>query len=189
MTDADLLAYPATPDLAEPDPDVDSTPWEIDGDRTATWALRKLSVEQREVERIEAVYHDERARLDAWLDAALTRPLHRKEFFESKLIGYRLRLEDAAADRGEELPRTYRLPGGSLVVRAGRARRVVADEATVVEWATRNAPEAVRRSVLVSKLPGEQVDGRLVTDDGEPVPGVTIETSDPSYSVTLDGAQ
>lgn len=94
----------------------------------------------------------------------------------------------ALAVRRQGGPKTLRYPSGVIETRAGRDRIVVTDEAALLAWAKVNAPDAVKvvESVLVSKLPGEIVDGRLVLGEtSEIVPGVQIQSGANYASATV----
>lgn len=156
--------------------------WEIDGDNTATWALRKLAQQRDELDRIDAAADAEIARIKAWQEDA-KRPVERAAaFFEGKLISYRRRLEAA----NPKLPKTYKLPAGDIAVRAGRPSVKVTDETAFVAWAIDNAPDALSYRPKVSALKDmdRADDGHLVEPEtGELVPGVVEVTADPTYSV------
>lgn len=175
------------------DPHVPAEPearerWAIDGDATATWALRRLAAARAELARIEDRHADERNRLDRWATDASRGPLHDAEFFTGKLIDYRRQLE--AAD--PKLRATYPLPGGSVKRRKGSQQVEVTDEASFVEWATANAPRllavapskaAIREALVVT----DEETGILVDPaTGEQVPGVTRPRGADTYSVTTE---
>lgn len=177
------------------DPHVPADPearerWTIDGEATATWALRRLAAARAELARIEDRFADERDRLDRWATDASRGPLHDADFFTDKLIEYRRQLE--AAD--PKLRATYPLPGGALKRRKGSQSVEVTDEASFVEWATTNAPRlltvapskaAIREDLVVA----DEETGALVDPTtGEQVPGVTRSRGADTYSVTTEQA-
>lgn len=182
LTDHLLADGPA---LEEPD---QREAFRIDGDRLANWALGKLAAAQAEDDRLRQLAEAERARVTEWEDDARRAVRHDIDFFTGKLIDYRRQLE---AD-DPKLPRTYKLPGGSITVRAGRDRLTVTDEAALVEWALEH-PEmgALSMKPLTSKLadlprvvfedegPGCVID----TTTGAAIPGVVVTPGQPTYGV------
>lgn len=174
------------PDIGE-DFDGDAQPWQVTDDGAAGWALRKIRQANRELERLEEVADLEVAAIRRWHDEASGPPANVVRFFESKLVDYRRRLEAENPD----LARTYKLPGGDLTRRAGRARTTVFDEAAFTAWALQVAPEAVALKPLTSPITKS---ARFKTTDtghvvdlhtGEMVPGVVVTVSDDTYGVKV----
>lgn len=185
----DWYEIQATATLAEAlaaDRDDLSTPearqaWSIDGDNSAVWALRKLAAQRAEIARIDRDADAEILRIKEWAEEAKRGPERAASFFEAKLIDYRRRLE--AAD--PKLPKTYKLPAGTIAVRAGSKSVKVTDKAAFVEWAADNRLDALTLTPRVSGLADlpRTGDGELVGAEGEVVPGVIEVTGDPTYTV------
>lgn len=136
--------------------------WTIPDSEAANWAFRKLAHAQEELARIKADAAAEIARIQAWADDA-SRPLESDAaWFTGRLIEYRRRLEDA----DPTLPKTYRLPFGSITRRKLPDKTVVTDKAAAIAWAQEHAPDAVKLDLLVSQLPDAD------PETGELVPGV-----------------
>lgn len=163
--------------------------WQVDGDKTAIWALRKLADAEREVRRCTELHADERERIDEWLDHATRSPLRTIEFMRAALIDYRHRLEDEKPD----LPPTYKLPHGTITRRSQPMRVVIDDLGEFCDWALANdrnllkftpakTPLATYRHTLGDD-PGES---KLATEDGEPIPGVRIVRPEPVYDAKAD---
>lgn len=181
------------PDLADvllalPDgPPLNRETWQIDSDGAASWALRKMGAALAEVARCKQLADDEITRVKAWLDTATIGPQHDADFFESRLIDYRFRLEDANPD----LPKTYRVPGGRIARRKLPDRVEVVDEQALIGWALTSGADVIRITASVSALkkvaaptdPDAEKCG-LVTGDGEQVPGVVHVLGDDRYSAT-----
>lgn len=156
--------------------------WQIDGDKTAMWAIGKIhdATEERDRIRRNAQHQIEQIQAKALRDeTGSTRTI---EFMTGKLIAYRRQLEQ----ENPRLPKTYRLANGDLCVRAGRPSVKVIDESAFVDWASDNRPSALTYKPKVSALKDldRADDGHLVDPEtGEIIPGVVEITADPSYSV------
>lgn len=166
----------------------DASTWNgITDDTTAQWAITKLAGYHRELARLRsnAQAEIERIQTKALDDEA---PVRAKiEHWTTELVGYRHRLEDA----DPLLPKTYKLPGGNLLRRAGRKSTVVDNVAEFVAWALDHAPAAIKYEPQVSVLtPAHGFrrldDGCIVDADGEQVPGVQIVTGPDTYKVDLN---
>lgn len=156
----------------------------ITDDTLAQWALGKLAAYTTERDRIRRNAQAEVERIQAKA-LADEKPITDKiDHWTQELTGYHRRLFDADPKR-----KTYKLPGGNLVRRSGRASTKVTDPAVFVEWAIKAAPAALNISPLVSVLTPShgfiRTDEGIVTADGEAVPGVEIVTADDTYSVSL----
>lgn len=169
--------------LTEPETDDERERWVCDNDRKAAWHLRRIAEHEAEVARINAVAEADIAAVRQWADDA-TRPAKSSiDFHRGSLIAYRYRLEDEGT-----IPATYKLPGGNLVRRKGRDSVKVTDPDAFLDWAEVNETTAVKRSPLVTPLKDggyEHVDGRVVTADGEVVPGVEVVTGEDTVSVKV----
>ncbi len=158
--------------------------WRIDGDRTATWALRKIREAEAELDRIDQLARDEHQRIADWATEAMHGPCRTIAFFTGHLVRYRRDLE---ADN-PKLPATYKLPDGNLTRRASPVRVIVDDEQAFLEWAGHHAPQLVKRTALPGELrqwrhtvgaePGES---DISDDTGERVPGVHVRRDEPRY--------
>lgn len=151
--------------------------WSITSDEEADWALRKQSAAEREISRIRRMAQTEIDRIQAWAADAEAGPEHDRAFFAGKLTEYRMACEQA----NPKLPKTYKLPSGTLSVRAGRDSVKVIDEAAFLAWAEQSCPEAIKRTALTSPL--DKVNGQALYG-GEPVPGVEVVTSPAKYQST-----
>lgn len=172
--------------LNEDAPDLGESPetYRIGGDKEATWALRKIAQAEAEIARIRQQAIAETTRINEWGAAAERGPQSTVDFFTGKLIEYRRLLEDA----NPHLPQTYKVVGGRIARRKGRASTKVTEPDLFVKWAQQNAPDAVKVTPLVSALASwKRTDaGELVSPDGETVPGVQEVRSDDVYQVKAE---
>lgn len=126
--------------------------WEIDGPRTAEWAMRRLVELKAEARAIAEQAEDWRAPIDAWERDGLARFAQRIQFFEGHLERYGV--EQRIAKPKEA---TIRLPSGTISTRKPSAPVVsVADEEALVNflgaWLDSEAFEAVVKKVETVRL-------------------------------------
>jgi len=212
MSSSDELAehlasdYPDPPPIDTPERDS----WQIDGDRQATWALRKLGGYVAEQARLQALADEERQRVEDWLADSTSGLRSQVQFFQDHLVGYLHRL----LDENPELPKTYKLPTGKLSRRKG-ADRIVVDEQEpdrFVEWALANdrrdlltirpSASAMKAEIGDWQIPSVELDAKggtlpsqygsthpIVTAEGEIVPGISYEVGSESMSAKPEEAQ
>jgi hypothetical protein len=155
--------------------------WTIDDDDAAGWALRKLAAAQAERDRIKRVAQAELARIETWAADADRQVQHDVDFFTARLVEYRRMLEH----NNPSLPLTYKLPGGSLTRRKAPEVVVIESPDEFTSWALDNAPDALdyKPKKTVIKEWHRRDDGQVVSPDGEPVPGVSVQRGDDRYDV------
>lgn len=174
--------------------DPDSTPFRVDDDTKAAWAMRKLTEAQRELDRIRAAYRAEAVRLSEEL-ADVSGPRSADvDLFTSMLTDYLRQRHDA----DPTVPQTYALPGGKVTRRKAKQTVQVTDPDLFVGWALDNDAAALKMVPQVSRLtvafgyaapkvgPGETAP--LASTAGEIVPGVMVVRGDDTYGVTLTTA-
>lgn len=185
------------------------TPWRIENDHVATWALRKLAAAEAEQARVKELAMAEIQRIEEWEAKELRRPTRDADFFRGHLAAY-WRREMAAVlepliEKGmtpeeawEQVRKKSRsLPTGKLVARRTPAGVEVVDEEQFVRWAQENGYEGLLRAKpaldAIKKLP--VVDGEVVIHgptlpDTEPdawtVPGVKVKPTEFRYEAKPD---
>jgi hypothetical protein len=174
-------------DDAEVD-EVQAEGWEPRDDFGVERALRFLDHLAREYGEVRARAEAWHAEITAWERLALARVQGPAERVSVALEVF------ALAQRRATGSKSFSYPSGVLETRKGRDKVTVVDEAALLVWARRECPAAVKvvESVLVSKLPEHAVvDGRMVLDGGEVVPGVSVTSGDlyVSASVKLTSAR
>lgn len=162
---------------------------------TATWAFAKMADARSTLEGIRRQASEWRERIAAWeLDAS--RPfIATIDFFTERLEQWAL-AERAASPlnaKGEPTVKTVSTPLGKVATRKGTTALAVTDEDALVAWLAEHMPEAVKTvsKPLLPEISKRTVPvrdegavyGKLVTPDGEVVPGIWIEYSDPVASV------
>lgn len=148
---------------------------------TAGWALRKLAKLRTQIDANDLQARDYLQKVHGWL-TDVNKPLHGDvDYFEFLLADWinHLRLQDPAC-------KSVKLPDGVIATRTTAGKVEIEDEDEFIAWAQEQCPQLVRVSTEISraelnKLPRHGQE--LVTDDGVPVPGVTI--GPPTVSVTV----
>lgn len=170
--------------LTEPTTDEERERWVCDNDRKAAWHLRRIAEHEAEVARIKAVADEDIAAVRQWADDAARPEQSSIDFHRGSLIAYRYRLEDEG-----KVPATYKLPGGNIVRRKGRESYQVTDPDAFLDWARVNETTAISEKPLVTPIksaPYRAVDGQVVTEEGEVVPGVEVVTGEDTVSVKVN---
>lgn len=151
-------------------------------DGSAAWAMRKLKALRTRQANNTAIADDEIRRIGEWLDE-VNRPLHiDAAFFEGLLVEY----ARECRDNPEDGRKTLKLPTGTVTSRSGQPRWTV-DPDLFLPWARSNAPDMIRikeEPVMALLKPMGSVDGRCVTEDGELIPGVSVEETEMSFKVS-----
>jgi len=179
--------HPApTPDLDEwmadaiPEPPTGDAAFTIDDDAKATWAFRKRRGHAAELDRLRGLASTERAKIDAWEADATSGLVSRLEWFDGMLEGYyrHLQLDDP------DVPKSYRVPGGTIGRRKLPDTLEVTGEDEAVLWALTNRPDltvtrlakpAAKKVLEAIDLAGASPGARLELvdpDTGEVVPGL-----------------
>lgn len=157
----------------------------IEDDATAEWALKKISAAVEEYDRLEQIYNDERARLDALLDKAAARLDSKTAYLKGLLQRYFETVPHEVSKAGTE---TYRLLSGKLVQKRGGYKATVSDDA-LVDWCERTGRGEY---IKTTKKPAwgelkKALDfteaGAVVKDTGELVDGVDLEYVDGSFEI------
>jgi phage host-nuclease inhibitor protein Gam len=186
-------------DIGEPDPwddDLeDEGPWRVETDAEADRQLRKLARALREIERITENANRETARINDAKKSAVKTLTDQADICRARLVDYRRRLE--LNDR--DLPKTYKLPQGTITRHAGSLSVSVLDEQEFADWALQNDPSLLSMSpskteiakkaapgvvkVLKSAASGSDTgaSSHLVTEDGERVPGIELAVGPDKY--------
>jgi hypothetical protein len=171
--------------------------WDITDDGRADWALEQIKAAQDEIARVKALAQAKRDQVNQFEQDACAGPENTIEFFTGLLIRYRRELEV----QNPKLPKTYRLPAGNVVRRAGSVSVEVTDLDEFVLWAQDNEPEALEIKPKVSQLRSkpyqaswdswkktaseleEVVLAPVVSPYGEAVPGVRLRVNPDRYGV------
>lgn len=184
-----MTTYPETTEHLDEMTEDQRERFTITDDRAAAWAMRKLrGIRAKQAENSQ-VYVDEIARLDRWL-SEVNAPLDRSaSYFESILSDYAARCRDDEQDGRK----TISLPTGKISTRTLQPKWSV-DPETFMQWARTAHPDLIRvkeepdLSRIKDALDVHPASSGLIalSQDGEVVPGITIEPSQVSITVTPD---
>lgn len=145
--------------------------FEIDDYDKADWAVRRISTAQRKIEERTMNIKHLKEMLDERLKELNAGDLRDVGFLQEKLEPF----------AQQEIARQYKKKSintlsGSCGVRDGGKRVVVQDEEELLTWCECNCPEAIKKSILVSRLNKEEV------TKGE-IPGAGISFNKPTFWV------
>lgn len=157
--------------------------WVCSTDEAADWAIRKIQFARREKERWENFYQDQLARITTKYDTTIA-------FFESKLRGFlRMRSDEGMTTSTKTILAKYKLPTGSLELKAGTYEYIKDDEA-LVDWLKKAKMEEFVQTIYkpdwagLKKTVTVMPDGKIAIDEtGEIVDGVTAQKKPDSFVV------
>lgn len=142
----------------------------VTDDQKAEWALEKIREKKAELEMWKAHYADLFAQIEKTINSDITH-------FENLLEAYFRSQMDAGFVKYAKKSASYKLPTGKLVLKEQEPEFEHNDD-DLVPWLEQNAPEfvKVKKTADWSALKKTLViDGtRMITEDAEVVPGVTV---------------
>lgn len=173
-------------------------------DSLVEWVLQKILTYDSRAAAAEATLDRAGATREAMIDAAMNLLREDAEFVrneavianaksmreeaEKKAEFFRARYSDdlgryAAANLGTSKTRTLKTTFGAISLRTVPAKLTVSDEASFIEWASRECPEAVKRTPLISKVGAAFKDAMLANPEAAQKVGLAIEPE--STTVTI----
>lgn len=150
----------------------------IDSDAKAEWALKKISEARADRDRWIAWYQDKITEIKAQTD-------YNTANLEAMLAQY----FDTVPHKKTKTQESYTLPGGKLIVKTQNPE-YKRDDATVIAWLKGNGGESyikVEEKLDWATLKGDTnaVGGKIVTMDGEIVPGIEVIDREPKFVVEV----
>lgn len=163
--------------------EIDNTPFVIEDDVQAAWALRKFRDLRRSQTEINAVVLSEVEAINEWAERQRGKLDRDLEHFENLLIEYATKQRDRYGRKSIDLP------AGRVTSRLSTESWTVKPE--FVKWAKDFAPDLVRQKVTempetveVLKEHLEYANGKVVKKEtGEIVEGIEIKTPTVNYKV------
>lgn len=161
--------------------------WRVDSMSAADWALRKIRAARMEMENLKKYADSEKARIDMWLKEQTEARQRDVDFFEAQLKPF-----VADALNGKKT-KTMKFPCGSCSFKKS-APKFTKNEAELLAFVEENYGDfvdvAVKKSVKWTEFK-QTLDfasnGRLVTENGEIVPGVSYTVGEDTFTVKTEG--
>jgi phage host-nuclease inhibitor protein Gam len=155
-------------------------------DAGAVWAMRKLAVQNKQIQTNRDIADTEIARIDEWLKKVNAKPQQSAEYFTAILIEY------ARSQRAEEGRKSIQLPHGVVKSRVTNPKIKVEDVELFIKWAETNSLDdlvrikkepAVSDFKTVLEISGDKA---VHVATGEIVEGVTIAPESLNFSVETE---
>ena len=159
----------AVPESTDPIP---ATPFVIDDDSKANWALGKIRQLDLQLAKDQRFFDKEQLRLKHWLDQVKNRYKNYRAHLEFLLVRYYRQLKD-----DNPKLKTVKLPNGSFIERTATGSPFDYEEEAVLEWVRTNAPEFIKTKesldwASLKNYLTRQGDRIIYRDTGEVVPGI-----------------
>jgi phage host-nuclease inhibitor protein Gam len=155
-------------------------------DAGAVWAMRKLAVQNEQLQINQQIAETEKARIDQWLEKVNTKPQQSADYFTAILTDY------ARNQRAESGRKSIQLPHGVVKSRITNSKIKVEDVELFIKWAeTNNLGDLVRikKEPAVSdfktvfEISGDKA---VHVATGEIVEGVVIAPESINFSVETE---
>lgn len=167
--------------------------WSIKDLETLNWAFRKLSALQAKVNEVKSLADSERKRIDEWEKKESDKYLQSLDFFKYKVGEYH-----ASVLASDPKAKSIKTPYGVAKSVTSKAAPVKADEKAILAFLAENKPEYMKVETKTSvswsdfkkvlKVVEDEESGNLIviTEDGEIVPGVTVEPLKTTFKVEVN---
>lgn len=157
---------------------VESEGFAIDTDAKAEWALTKIK--------------EARADRDRWVTWYTAKIKEIKEQTDFEIMNLERLLKDyfdTVPHKATKTQESYKLPGGKLVQKLQNPE-YKRNDAAVIEWLKSNNMTQyvkIEESLAWAELKAEtaEFEGKLVTEDGEIIPGVEVVSREPKFVVEV----
>lgn len=159
--------------------------WRVDSMSAADWALRKIRAARMEMENLKKYADSEKARIDMWLKEQTEARQRDVDFFEAQLKPF---VADALDGKKAK---TMKFPCGSCSFKKSTPS-FTKDEAVLLQYVKDNdsqyinVKESVNWAEFKKTLQFAQ-DGKMITCDGEVVPGVSYTVGEDTFTVKTEG--
>lgn len=170
-------------------PIAEAARWQIEDDRTAEWAMRRLASAQSAVEDTKLLAAEWIGRVQAWADQRCRGAEATAAFFEHHLADFALRRRDA-----DPKAKSVVLPSGVVRTVSHAERVVVAEEGPFLAWAYVSLPRGidydqvvkVTRKPIVSGIRDRvRIVGDAVLYEDEIVPGLAVAPASVTATVVV----
>ena len=153
----------------------------VDNDSKAERCLKKISEKRQEMETWKRHYEMLYSTIEQELNSEI-------EYFSAQLEQYLRRQRDAGFTKAAKTQISYKLPSGKLVLKK-QEPEYERNNDTLIDWLKKNdagmvkVKEEVDWQGLKKKL--VPLAGRMVTEDGEVVPGITVIPRPDKFTVEV----
>jgi len=155
--------------------------WVVDNDRKAEWCMEKIAEKREELKK----WKDHYKKLSADIEATITADI---AGLEEKLKGYFFQMSEGGFTRSTETQEIYNLPHGKIFM-AHQEPEYDRDNAVLLDWLKKNSPEFVKVEETVKWGDLKKTLGTsgtvMTTEDGEIVPGITVNTRPAIFKVEV----
>ncbi len=154
-------------------------PFEVTDDGAAQWCLRKIAEAEAERARWKEHYETQLAMMNDRLDRTIG-------FFEGKLFHY----FNTVPHKTTRTQEVYALPGGRLIMKKQQPK-IEKDNTVLVKWLEENGMRDLVKVTKSADWAGLKkcvfVDGgKVITLDGEVVPGLTVTELPDAFEVRME---
>ena len=164
--------------------DVQQEGWKVDSMSAANWAIEKIRSRRAEIEELKKFAAAKKAQIDSWLEEQTDSLQDDIDFFEAKLKPF-------VADmlQGKK-SKTMKFPCGSCSFKK-TAPKFTKDEEVLTQWVLLNEKDYINTKYSVNWADFKKTlqyaqDGKMITADGEVVPGVTYTVEEDSFTVKTE---
>lgn len=158
--------------------------WRVDSMSAADWALRKIRSRRMEIEELKKFAAAQKAQIDSWLEEQTESLQDDIDFFEAKLKPF---VADALEGKKTK---TLKFPCGACSFKKS-APKFTKDEEVLTQWVLLNEKDYINTKYSVNWADFKKTlqyaqDGKMITADGEVVPGVTYTVEEDSFTVKTE---
>lgn len=182
-------------EIQEEEKEIQSKPFEVTDQETATEALRRITYFQEQMKDVDNTVENQTAlfrshinKIEKWGEEAKGEHQERINFYSHLLEGYiRAQVEEREA-QGKKAKRSLKLPYGSIRLKKQQPQ-FKKDEEQLLQYAKTNGLVKVKETVdwETIKKQSTVVDGKLVSEDGEVILGVSVEERSDKFEVNIEG--
>lgn len=158
--------------------------WRVDSMSSADWAIRKIRARRMEIEELKKFAEEQKSNIDSWLKEETESLQADIDFFEAKLKPF---VADALEGKKSK---TMKFPCGSCSFKK-TAPKFTKDEEVLTQWVLLNDKDYINTKYSVNWAEFKKSlqfaqDGKMITSDGEVVPGVSYTVEEDSFTVKTE---
>lgn len=155
----------------------------VHDDQAAAWAMRRLFSIENKIGEYQRIADAERTRIEDWLTEVNSPLAKSRDYFVGLLMDY------ARRQRDEDGRKSIPLPHGKITSRSTQPKWHVRED-EVLPWARQTHPDviAVKESLSLTAMKDrfQVVEGRVIDENGEVVPGIIVDPAGISFTVSTE---